>query len=57
MLDMSRIEGDVTEPRDAPIERLAGADLPMPYNHHLEARCIPDVPRAVAAIKRALYLE
>jgi len=42
---------------DAPIERLTGADLPMPYNHHLEAQCIPDVSRAIAAIKRALYLE
>jgi len=42
---------------DAPIERLTGADLPMPYNHHLEAQCIPDVSRAIAVIKRALYLE
>ena len=42
---------------DAPIERLTGADMPMPYNHHLEAQCIPDVTRAIAAIKRALYLE
>jgi pyruvate/2-oxoglutarate/acetoin dehydrogenase E1 component len=42
---------------DAPIERLTGADMPMPYNHHLEAQCIPDVARAVAAIKRAMYLD
>jgi pyruvate/2-oxoglutarate/acetoin dehydrogenase E1 component len=42
---------------DAPVERITGADMPMPYNHHLEAQCIPDVPRAIAAIKRALYLE
>jgi pyruvate dehydrogenase E1 component beta subunit len=42
---------------DAPIERVTGADMPMPYNHHLEAQCIPDAARAAAAIKRALYLE
>jgi pyruvate dehydrogenase E1 component beta subunit len=42
---------------DAPVERLTGADLPMPYNHHLEQQCIPDVPRAVAAAKKLLYLE
>jgi pyruvate/2-oxoglutarate/acetoin dehydrogenase E1 component len=42
---------------DAPVERLTGADMPMPYNHHLEVQCIPDVPRAVAAVKKLLYLE
>ena len=42
---------------DAPVERLTGADMPMPYNHHLEQQCIPDVPRAVAAAKKLLYLE
>jgi pyruvate dehydrogenase E1 component beta subunit len=41
---------------DAPVERITGADMPMPYNHHLEQQCIPDVPRAVAA-KKLLYLE
>jgi pyruvate dehydrogenase E1 component beta subunit len=42
---------------DAPVERLAGADMPMPYNHHLEELCIPTAPRAVAAAKKLLYLE
>ncbi len=42
---------------DAPVERLTGADMPMPYNHHLEALCVPDTARAVAAVKRLLYLE
>jgi pyruvate dehydrogenase E1 component beta subunit len=42
---------------DAPVERITGADMPMPYNHHLEQQCIPDVPRAVAAAKKLLYLE
>jgi pyruvate/2-oxoglutarate/acetoin dehydrogenase E1 component len=42
---------------DAPVERLTGADLPMPYNHTLEAMCVPDLDRAVSAVKRLLYLE
>jgi pyruvate dehydrogenase E1 component beta subunit len=42
---------------DAPVERLTGADMPMPYNHHLEELCIPTAPRAVAAAKKLLYLE
>jgi len=42
---------------DAPVERVTGVDMPMPYNHNLELQCIPDVPRAVAAAKKLLYLE
>jgi pyruvate dehydrogenase E1 component beta subunit len=41
---------------DAPVERITGADLPMPYNHHLEQLCIPDAGRAVEAVKKLLYL-
>jgi pyruvate dehydrogenase E1 component beta subunit len=42
---------------DAPVERLTGADMPMPYNHHLEELCVPTAARAVAAAKKLLYLE
>jgi pyruvate dehydrogenase E1 component beta subunit len=42
---------------DAPVERITGADMPMPYNHHLEQQCIPDTARAVAAVKKLLYIE
>jgi pyruvate dehydrogenase E1 component beta subunit len=42
---------------DAPVERLTGSDIPMPYNHHLEELCIPSPPRAVAAAKKLLYLD
>ena len=42
---------------DAPVERLTGSDMPMPYNHHLEEQCIPTPARAVAAAKKLLYLE
>ena len=42
---------------DAPVERLTGADMPMPYNHHLEELCVPTAPRAVAAAKKLVDLE
>ena len=42
---------------DAPVERLTGSDMPMPYNHNLEVLCIPTAERAVAAVKKLLYLE
>jgi len=34
---------------DAPVRRLAGLDLPIPYNGRLESRCIPDTGRIVEA--------
>jgi pyruvate dehydrogenase E1 component beta subunit len=52
-----RVNKNCFDDLDAPVERLTGADMPMPYNHHLEAQCIPDVARAKSAIKRAMYLE
>jgi pyruvate dehydrogenase E1 component beta subunit len=42
---------------DAPVERLTGSDMPMPYNHNLEVLCIPTAERAAAAVKKLLYLE
>ncbi len=38
---------------DAPVTRVAGADVPTPYNRHLEAASIPDV-EAVVEGARAL---
>ncbi|MCW5787828.1 MAG: pyruvate dehydrogenase complex E1 component subunit beta [Nitrospira sp.] len=35
---------------DAPIVRVTGEDVPMPYSRPLEDAAIPDVPRVVAAI-------
>jgi pyruvate dehydrogenase E1 component beta subunit len=52
-----RVTKNCFDDLDAPVERVTGADMPMPYNHHLEAQSIPDVPRAVAAVKRLLYLD
>ncbi len=39
---------------DAPILRVAGADVPMPYNKHLERHAVPQVEDIVAAVKQVL---
>lgn len=41
---------------DAPIERVTGADVPMPYNKHLERAAKPSVERVIEAVKRVAYL-
>ena len=40
---------------DAPIERVASLDVPMPYAANLEAAVLPSVERVVAAVKKTLY--
>jgi pyruvate dehydrogenase E1 component beta subunit len=40
---------------DAPVLRVTGADVPMPYNKQLEKLAKPDVPKIVAAVNRVLY--
>jgi len=41
---------------DAPVLRVTGADVPMPYNKLLERAAKVDPAKAVAAAKRVLYL-
>lgn len=40
---------------DAPMERVTGADVPMPYAAELEAACLPQLEDVVAAIERTTY--
>jgi len=37
---------------DAPVERVTGRDVPMPYAMNLEAKCVPQVENIVNAVKR-----
>ena len=39
---------------DAPVERVSGADLPLPYARELEQACIPHAPDVVTAARRAM---
>jgi pyruvate dehydrogenase E1 component beta subunit len=41
---------------DAPVKRLSGADVPMPYAKNLEVLAIPTVDQLVAAVKEVAYL-
>ena len=41
---------------DAPVKRVSGVDVPMPYAKNLEALALPDVPQLVAAVKEVAYL-
>jgi pyruvate dehydrogenase E1 component beta subunit len=38
----------------APVERVSGLDVPMPYSRKLEKLCIPQVETIVAAVKKVL---
>ncbi|WP_343938613.1 transketolase C-terminal domain-containing protein, partial [Pseudonocardia zijingensis] len=39
---------------DAPIERVCGAEVPLPYPRHLEEAALPAVADVVAAARRAI---
>lgn len=39
---------------DAPVARVSGEDVPMPYNKELERAAIPDAARIIAAVKSLL---
>lgn len=51
------IQREVFDELDAPVLRVTQADVPMPYNKHLEKAAKVDVPKAVTAARRVLYLE
>ncbi len=40
---------------DAPVKRISGADVPMPYAKNLERLAIPDVEQIVAAVREVTY--
>ena len=42
---------------DAPVKRVSGVDVPMPYAKNLEQLAIPDVAQIVAAVKEVSYSE
>ena len=42
---------------DAPVTRVTGADVPMPYAKNLEHLAMPTPARVVAAVREVLYLD
>jgi pyruvate dehydrogenase E1 component subunit beta len=41
---------------DAPVKRVSGVDVPMPYAKNLEKLAIPDVAEVIAAVRAVSYL-
>jgi len=50
------IQRECFDDLDAPVIRVHQADTPMPYAKNLERAAKPDVPKAIAAIKKVMYL-
>lgn len=50
----ARIYEQAFDDLDAPVERVGGADVPMPYAKNLERAAIPSDNDIIAAVKRAL---
>lgn len=46
---------DIFEYLDAPVERITGADVPMPYAANLERMALPQIEDIVRAAKRVCY--
>ena len=42
---------------DAPVKRVSGADVPMPYAKNLENLAVPNVDKIVAAVREVAYLD
>jgi pyruvate dehydrogenase E1 component beta subunit len=50
------IQRDAFDQLDAPVLRVTGADVPMPYNKQLERAAKADADKVVAAVRKVLYL-
>ncbi|KAJ0404577.1 hypothetical protein ATCC90586_004873 [Pythium insidiosum] len=48
------METDAFDYLDAPMERVTGTDVPMPYAENLERLCVPQVEDILAATRRTL---
>jgi pyruvate dehydrogenase E1 component beta subunit len=51
------IHRDAFSDLDAPVTRVTGADVPMPYAKNLEHLAMPSAARVVQAVREALYLD
>ena len=51
-----RIQRDAFDYLDAPIMRVAGLDVPMPYASNLEALVLPTVERVVEVVRQVSYV-
>jgi pyruvate dehydrogenase E1 component beta subunit len=54
---VDNIQRNIFDELDAPVIRVTGADVPMPYNKRLEKVAKVDPTKIIAAAKRVLYIE
>ncbi|MBK8005430.1 MAG: pyruvate dehydrogenase complex E1 component subunit beta [Gemmatimonadetes bacterium] len=54
---VDEIQSQAFDELDAPVVRVTSADVPMPYNKHLEKAAKVSVERIAAAVKKVLYLD
>jgi pyruvate dehydrogenase E1 component beta subunit len=53
----ARLQEECFDYFDAPIQRVAQKEVPLPYSAELEKMAIPQVPDVVKAVKKVMYLE
>lgn len=51
------IQRDCFDDLDAPVVRVHQADVPMPYAKNLERAAKPDAAKAIAAVRKVMYLD
>ena len=54
---VDEIQQGIFDELDAPVLRVTGADVPMPYNKSLEKAAKVSAEKVVSAAKKVLYLE
>ena len=54
---VDEIQKGMFDELDAPVLRVTGADVPMPYNKHLEKAAKASPEKVVAAVKKVMYLD
>jgi pyruvate dehydrogenase E1 component beta subunit len=52
---VDRLQREAFDYLDAPLERVTGLDVPMPYALNLEDRVLPTEERVIDAVKRVSY--
>ena len=51
------IQREIFDELDAPVLRVTGAEVPMPYNKQLEKLAKADPAKVIAAVKQVLYVD
>jgi pyruvate dehydrogenase E1 component beta subunit len=53
----AQVQDKAFDDLDAPIKRISGTDIPMPYAENLEAMALPDTTKIIRAVRQVCYLE